>query len=325
MSASPVLGLAQHGASVPLAPQGRLTLTSGTAITTNDVAGAISILWTATPNGNSASIWDGARWIVRTLHETALVLDGNAAHAGFHQGGKNFDLFLFFDASAGVVRLASGPAWISDTARGTGAGTTELDLTTLFPTNKNAITLRFDASAATAAIAANQATYVGTFRAVANGQTSDSVAQRFLWNLFNQAARPLKRTEPTGTWTYSAAAWRQANGNVNNRVEVVIGLVGMPVELFAMGFTATGAGTGTSFVGIGVDSTTVNAADVTGIATSFSTGLAAFGESIYRGSPGLGYHALNWLEYAVGGGAQTWFGDSGTGIYKPGLNGEVWA
>jgi hypothetical protein len=56
---------------------------------------------------------------------------------------------------AGTFRATRGPAWTSDTARGTGAGTTELELVNGIYLNKVAITN---------GPAANRGTYLGTIR-----------------------------------------------------------------------------------------------------------------------------------------------------------------
>jgi hypothetical protein len=67
-------------------------------------------------------------------------------------------------------------------------------------------------------------------------------------------------------------------------------------------------------VGIGVDSTTVNSASLTGqnaLAVSNNLTVVAF----YKGYPGIGRHALVWLEQsAAGGGITTWVSSSQSGM-----------
>jgi hypothetical protein len=179
----------------------------------------------------AASCRFGSSFVPTAFAELALALDATTTDVGFHQTGKIFDLFVVNDG--GTVRLGTGPAWTSDTARGQGAGTTELDFSKSgIPTNKNAIALRYGAATAnTIDVPANQATYVGSFRAVANGQATDSKSQRLLFNAYNQASRILRVADPAPSWQYSAAAWRQANGNANNQVDVLLGLGGIGVSL----------------------------------------------------------------------------------------------
>ena len=78
---------------------------------------------------------------------------------------SNYDLFVWNDG--GTYRCTRGPAWSSDTARGTGAGTTELQLLNGILTNKNAITN---------GPAANKGTYVGTVRTNGSSQVDFQLA-----------------------------------------------------------------------------------------------------------------------------------------------------
>lgn len=298
----------------------RLSLTTALAVTVADVTAAATIYLTPF-NGNQIYLWDGTGFARKTTAELSLALDATGAHGGYHQNGKNFDLFVALDA--GTLRLGSGPAWSSDTARGTGAGTTELELKNGVWTNKNSITLRFgNASGNTFAAAANQATYVGTFRATADGQTEDSLVKRFVWNAYNRRPRAMRRVESTTSWNYSTAAYEQANANAANQLDFVRGLDEDAVKA-AVGGNAEN-GTGGAILAenaIGLDSTTVVAtASVIG---SFHLVTAARRVSLnafYEGFPGLGRHFLAWLEKVTASGTTTWYGAS---IY--GIQGEVHA
>jgi hypothetical protein len=226
------------------------------------------------------------------------------------------------------VRLGTGPAWSSDTARGAGAGTTELDFSKFgIPTNKNAIALRYGAATAnTINVSANQATYVGSFRAVANGQATDSKSQRLLFNAYNQACRILRVADPTPSWQYSAAAWRQANGNASNQIDVLLGLGGIGVSLQSLTFCSTNTTTvRTVRSGIGLDNTSGPASfDSTGGAGGASNIAALILTSFYNGYPGLGKHSLTWLEFGGGGDTQTWFGtDTTAANFTSGLSGSM--
>jgi hypothetical protein len=48
--------------------------------------------------------------------------------------------------------------------------------------------------------------------------------------------------------------------------------------------------------GVGVDSTTVNSAQQYGAVTPVGFTMST---ALYKGYPGVGYHALNWLEYST--------------------------
>jgi hypothetical protein len=174
-------------------------------------------------------------------------------------------------------------------------------------------------------VPANQATYVGSFRAIANGQTTDSKSQRLLFNAFNQASRILRVADPTASWQYSTAAWRQANGNANNQIDVLLGLPGIGISLQSIVFCSTAANPRTVRTGIGLDSTSgIAPFDSTGGSGAVTSSGAIIMSSFYNGYPGLGKHSLTWLEFGGGGDTQTWFGtDTATASFASGLIGSM--
>jgi hypothetical protein len=318
------------GSSAP-APQGRATLTSGVAVTTSDVTGATNVYFTPS-GGNQVPIYNGTSFVSTTFAELTLALDSTAAHAGYQQSGFNFDLFVINDA--GTVRLGTGPSWAagavagSDTARGTGAGSTELQLLNGFWTNKNTITIRFgSASGNTVSVAANQATYVGTIRTTADGVTEDSLLKRFVYNAYNQSRRQLLRQEPTASWTWSTASYHQANASSANQIAYVAGLTG--AELSATVVTVVLNSTSTPrivYAGIGLDSTTVNSRTISNFNRLGDATLSSPGgpTAHYTGYAQLGYHYIAWLEKGNGTDVQTWFGVSGSD-YQTGIFGSTTA
>jgi hypothetical protein len=312
------------GGSSIAQPQGRLTLTSGVAVTTADVTGATSIFFTPS-GGGVLPIWNGSAFVPTSFSELTLALDATSAHAGYHQSGKNFDLFAVTDS--GTVRLGTGPAWSSDTSRGTGAGTTELDFSKSgIPTNKNSITLRFgSASGNTLSVAANQATYLGSFRAIADGQAADTKAQRLLYNAYNQTTRAVRVADPALSWTYSTASWRQANGSTSNQIDVLDGLGGMVASLQSLSFSNNSTATQRQVrAGIGLDSTSGIASGSTGGAGSVVNTSALIITSFHNGSVGLGKHSLTWLEFGGGTDTQTWFGtDTTAANFQSGITGSI--
>jgi hypothetical protein len=301
---------------------GRLTLTTLVPVTTSDVTGATSIYYTPAA-GNTVPVYNGSVFASLTFAELTLALDATAAHTGYHQSGKNFDLFVINDA--GTVRLVSGPAWTSDTARGTGAGTTELQMLNGILTNKNALTAaRFgSASGNTVAVAANQATYVGSFRAIADGQAADTMANRLLFNAYNQAVRPMAVYENTASYTYSTAAYRQVNGAATNQIAVLCGLAGVEVSAKCSHLASTTT-SGLCYTGIGLDSTTaIIPGSIAGSVTLNATGsIISPMYGMWEGFPGLGYHYLAWLERGFGTATQTWYGGNGV-TYQNGIMGKA--
>jgi hypothetical protein len=84
---------------------GRLTLTSGSPVTTADVTAATTLYYTPY-TGNSISLFDGtSTWTVRTFSELSLSLSGYTANT-------NYDIYAFWNGSA--VALES-QTWGTDT------------------------------------------------------------------------------------------------------------------------------------------------------------------------------------------------------------------
>ena len=111
----------------------------------------------------------------------------------------------------------------------------------------------------------------------------------------------------TGQWTYQGG-YRQANGNAANKLELVRGLDEDSVSCVVQGL-AGGASGGGHAVGIGIDSTTVNSAQLYG--SNLNTAVITQLQAYYEGNPGIGYHALNWLEHSASAGTTNWYGDAG--------------
>lgn len=152
-------------------PQGRLTLTSGSPVM-NTTTNNVSTIYYAAYWGGQVPVYNGTSWVslaigsneISTSLGSSTVLSGNL-----------YDLFAI--NVTGTLVIAYGPAWSSSTSgsssRGTGSGTTQLTKTNGLLTNANAITVFSGASGGTShSLAANTGTYLGTFYATANGQTS---------------------------------------------------------------------------------------------------------------------------------------------------------
>lgn len=320
----------QTGALLLLSPpQVRPTLTSSVPVTTSDVSGATSIY--ATPvGGNQVAIYDGTDFVPRTFAEITLALDSNSGHTNYHQSGKNFDGFLYYDS--GAVGFGTGPAWSSDSARGTGAGTTELEVYQGQTVNKNSITLRFGSTSGnTIVIAARQATYFMSFRATANGQASDTKLNRLLFSAYNQALRPLFVGDNTVSWSYTTGTWRSANGNSANSFTVLLGLVGSLADVRAVGAAQASSNTAGMFAetAVGLNSNTAPASGSLFAYSSLTTGTTILGLfsaiASYTDTPPLGLNTFYWLEFGASGGSggagtQSWFGTSTAGS---GLIGKV--
>lgn len=279
-------------------PGGRLTLTSLTPITTSDVTSATTIYYVPYKS-DKVPLYDGSAWAAYTVatelsQTTADTLKSPAAVAN----NSNYDLFVWNDA--GTLRLSRGPAWTSDTGRGTGVGTTELERLNGRYVNKISISN---------GPGAQRGLYVGTVRSDGSAQINDSLAKRHVWNNANRIVRPMSVLEATNTWNYTIATIRQANGAAANQLDFVRGLNEDAVNARVR---AAGRSTGVASlqVYVGLDSTTAKAADSTSHSTAGGAGINVILNADYMGLPGLGRHYLSWLEWSTATGTTLWVGDT---------------
>lgn len=310
-------------------PQGRLTLASGVPVMTSDQTAKTSVYYSPYL-GRYVPIWNGFEYITTPFSELTLALDSDSGHTGYHQTGKNFDLFVVNDG--GTVRLGTGPAWSSDTARGTGAGTTEISRANGILANANSMTLRFGSSSGnTVTIAAGKATFVGSVRTTSNGQTAwvatpaagagGADCTLYLWNMYNRTNVTAVSKDSTNSWNYTTATWRAANAagtgsGLLNRVSFLRGLdedvVSVKYLAHASTSNAGGASAFSSACGVGLNSITtptgtIGVLNYPGSNTDPPSSLTA----MYDGLPGLGFGWFNALEWAQASDTRTWYGDNG--------------
>lgn len=280
------------GGSDPSLCQGRLTLTSGTPVTTSDVTGATTIYWTPY-KGNRIALYDGSSaWSVLSFSEISIAL-------GTLTSGKNYDVFAY--NNGGTVALEFSAAWSSDTAR-----TDALTLQDGVYVKSGSTTRR----------------YLGTFRTTSTTTTEDSGGgtssqvggKRFLWNYYNRAPRFASVIEGTDNWSYTTNTWRQANGAAGNKVEMVVGVSEDIVQATVVASLEIWSElTNAAKIGIGLDSTSAP----TGLSgMAFETSTSHSGTALtarFAGFAGIGYHYLAWLEKGQGGNCSFKGDDAGSG------------
>jgi hypothetical protein len=292
----------------------RLTLTSGTPVTTSDVTGATTIYCTPW-KGRRLPLYNGTAWDVYESSELSnITTNSSTGSAGPAAVANNSNYDLFAWANSGTPTLTRGFAWTSDTARGTGAGTTELELFEGRYVNKFAITN---------GPAARCGLYMGTVRSDGSAQINDTLAKRHVWNMYNRVRRAMRRVDTTASWTYSSATIRQANGSTANQLDFVRGLDEDAVDANVI-IRAYNSSAGEIFAcGIGIDSTTVDSgvSGQTAVATALKAlpGVSALSVS----SLGIGRHYLAWLEVSSPTGTTTFFGETATA--RSGIQGSCFA
>lgn len=279
-----------------VAPGGRLTLTSGTPVTTADVTGATTLYYTPHLH-DMIVLYDSAdgSWKAYQFAELSLAL-------GTLTSGRPYDVFAYLTGSplAPALELL---AWTNGTTRAT------------------AVTLqdgRYCKSGSKTRL------YLGTFYTTATTTTEDSATRRFVWNAYNRRPRKLAKGDTTASWTYSTQAYRQARADATNKIEVVVGLAEDVLELTALGLASSDQVTGWGNVGIGKDSTTADGSDLHEAGYNAAANQRTMTAAYLRDAPAAGYHYYAWLEQSVGAGTTTWYGYDATNT-RTGLVGSVWA
>jgi hypothetical protein len=311
-------------------PSGRLTLTASTPVMTADATAQATIYYAPYRFGITVPIYDGFSMISRqfTSSDTDTVgltlgLDSNTGHTNYHQNDKIFDLFIYWDST--LCRLASGPAWTSLSARGTGAGTTELQMFKGGFTNKNSIVLRYGTNSGdTATISANQATYVGSVYCTANGQTGMAVRparasggtnnKLALYNAYNRIRMRATCADSTSTWTYASGTVRSANNSTNNRIWWLDGLGETQVKGIAQGTVSPGSTSANAYTfGVAFDSTSqmgVGTINQIAFVGATNVGTSCTGSDV---TTLLGWHYCQFLEQSTAV-SMTVFGNGFSGL-----------
>lgn len=295
--------------SIVTNPQGRVTLTSGTPVLAVDTTGATTIYYTPY-NGNQVPLWNGTGFALTSFAELNQALSDTTKSPAASSANHNYDMFVWNDA--GTPRCTRGPAWSSDTSRGTGGGTSELARQNGLLVNVNAITN---------GPAAGYGTYVGTIRT--NGSNSVDMIQQpnaaaggpatnlYCWNMYNRISIGAFNIDSTSSWTYTTAAWRQKNASTGNQINFVVGQPEETFDCFNSQLSTIAVNGNIRYNGIGYDSTSATA-------TGSSSGALASG-TIAPGQTALatftrpceiGYHYVAALEFGNATSTPTFYGDN---------------
>jgi len=172
---------------------GRLTLTSGTPVTTSDVTAATTLYYTPY-KGDNIALYNGEEWLFYEFEELSLSLSGYTADT-------NYDIWMY--DNSGVLTLDS-TAWSDATTRATALATQNGVYT------KTGDILR---------------RYLGTIRTTSTtGQCEDSQTKRYCWNYYNQFMKVLhKNTGWSSAHAYGTATVRYWNNDTSMKMEYVCG------------------------------------------------------------------------------------------------------
>jgi hypothetical protein len=210
------------GSTFVVPPQGRLTLTTNTPVPISDVAAATTMRYTPA-NGVLVPVWDGvsAFALLSIGGELTQAASDTSKSPAAVANNSNYDMFVWNDA--GTMRCTRGPAWSSDTSRGTGAGTTELVST---------LGILINAQNITNGPTGGKGTYVGTVRS--NGTATFDMtfgtsaagggpARLCVWNAYNQARVRARVQDSNASWS-TTSAFRNVDNSSSMRISFVSGL-----------------------------------------------------------------------------------------------------
>jgi len=276
-------------------PQGRLTLQTNVPVMTSSVAGATIVRYTPY-HGLFVPIFNGSIFVPTSIGTELSQATTDSTKSPSATGANQvYDMFVWNDS--GTIRCTRGPSWTtggSNTVRGTGAGSTQLQLLNGILVNQFAITN---------GPAASQGTYVGTIASNA-GSTIDYIfgslgtggaqtASHFVWNIYNRVSVITNVVESTASWTSSLTAFRASNGSTANRINFVLGLAEDSVD-FSFNQLLQSGSSGNPVVDIGFELDqpgTATVPDFTGrvTLTSPSYDSSAIAVGSYNGLLGLHY------------------------------------
>lgn len=249
-----------------LTPGGRLTTESGVPVSTSDRTAQSTIYYTPFVH-DQIVLWDGTNWRPYTFTETSLALSGLTS-------GKPYDVFGY--VSSGVLTLEL-LVWTNDTTRAT------------------AVTLqdgRYCKSGDKTRL------LLGTIYTTGTTTTADSLAARYVWNMYNRVARRCYVANST-SHTYTTGAWREwNNGSGVTRLSFVSG-IGLDSADLSMVGNLQLVGTGTiGYLNIAYDSTTGSGnliANLEGYGSSSSLSMAGSATVL---AP-VGKHYATCVQYGV--------------------------
>lgn len=289
---------AVSGSSSPtITPQGRLSLVTGVPVMTSNQAGATTVYFMPY-GGNYIPLYNGSSYTVTTFAELSQTTADATKSPAAVTLNSNYDMFVWNDS--GTVRCTRGPAWSSGTTRGTGAGTTELQLVGGLYLNKVAITN---------GPAANRGTYVGTVRSNASSTIdwifgtagAGGVAGVFnVWNAYNRVMVGCTVIDTNAAYTYASGTPRQKDASTGNQISFLVGLAEDVVYVSNSDFITLAAVVGNwANSSIGLDSITASSvfAGFQNVAANTMFTCPSCQKTWY---PGLGTHYVASIENSSG-------------------------
>lgn len=281
---------------------GRITLDATKPVMTANVTAADEIF--LVPYNNAAiARYNGANFVGDIFATLTNDFADNTKNPAAVAPNSVYDLFYWLDGA--TKRLSRGPAWSSGTARGAGAGTTQIHAIDGIYLNQVDITN---------GPAADRGTYVGSFETdgasqanwiLGGGGAGGVQANLTVWNRFNRRLfMPL--VKDTASWSDNSATIQPLNSSILNRVRFLRGLHEDEIfaKLSALVSSAHAVSVAQSVkIGFGVDSIAAFDNDCSPASAIWpsevddsSSLIGVTISSFFAGNPGLGVHYLQALE-----------------------------
>lgn len=273
-------------------PGGRLSLSSTDPLPSSDLtqSGSGTFLYYLPYTDNDILLYDGNAWVPKSIGS------GITQNLQVLSANLNYDIFVVIQAGNPILTYNG---WSTNTARTTG-----LVLQDGIPVLSGAPTAR----------------YVGTIRTTSAQTIVDSQSQRFVWNYYHRAPRPILKQDGTASWTYASTTYQYARAQSTNRIELVNGYSGAFLDLI-LHTEATHATAGQGGINVlSYDSNNSFAALPYGSNIAAYTRVSVANQRVANkaqmvGYPGVGYHYVAWLERIISTGTTTFYGSNdATGI-----------
>jgi hypothetical protein len=295
-SAFITIGLTRRRAEVT--PGGRVTLTTGVAVTTADVTAATTVYFTPDVS-DTVELYDGASWNKHQFAEMSQATSDTTKSPAAVAASKNYDVFVWNDA--GTLRATRGPAWTSDTARGSGAATSELELFEGRLVNKVAITN---------GPGVRKGVYVGSIRSDGSSQINDSYALRHCWNAYNRRRRA-GRNNFTADRATASTTYVELNSEI--RCAYLVGLDDASILYHSQGSNTLGNSAHACFSAVGFDGTTFQPGSETRNCVSGTNAWGGYSLSASAIGIGIGSHYATLLGHVSSGGSTGTWGGAASG------------
>lgn len=287
-------------------PPGRVTLTTGVPILSQDVNAAGTIFYTPWA-GNVISLYNGTGFASGSFAEVSQLLTDTTKSPAAAVANATYDMLAWDDG--GTFRCTRNGGWFTNTNRGDFGGGAELTRTV-----GGILTNKYDV---TKGPLANRGIYVGSIRTDGAAKVNMQFAPAYavggnanrldVWNMYNRKPAAAVCVDSVISYNYTVAAFRLKNASANNSITFLVGMVEDALTAINYQISSTTAGEGRSCA-IGYDDVSVpDARCFIGLAGGSTNRVGKIARLV--GIPAqIGYHGVYALEAGEAAGVTTWYG-----------------